>query len=111
MSAEVIAILTVGVSLGAVMISGQRTLRAEIGGVRRDHATEAHALRAEIRAVRTDLTAELREGLAAAAVERAAIRNDIHALAERVARLEGAVPFLVPRPLPAPEKPEPQPSA
>ena len=84
-----IVILTIGMSLAGLMFTGQRVLRAEIQTVR----------------------TELREGLAAAAAERAVIRNDIHALAERVARLEGAVPFLMPRPLPAPEKPEPQPSA
>ena len=94
MSAEVIAILSVGVALAAVMVSGQRALRAEIRAVRTD-------LAAEIQSVRV----ELREGLAAAAAERAAIRTDLRALAERVARLEGAVPFLAPRPLPEPEKP------
>lgn len=79
MSAEVIAILAVGVSLAALLILGQRAIRAE-----------------------------LREGLAAASAERtairselAALRGELHALAERVARLEGAVPFLTARALPA----------
>ncbi len=36
----------------------------------------------------------LRADLRAAAVDRAGIRSDIHALAERVARIEGALPFL-----------------
>lgn len=35
----------------------------------------------------------------------------IHALGERVARLEGAVPFLTTRPLPEPEQPETQATA
>lgn len=82
MSPEVIAILAVGVSLAALLIPGQRAIRAE-----------------------------LREGLAAATAERAAIRADLHALGERVARLEGAVPFLTPRTLQAAEKPETQPTA
>ncbi len=66
MSPEVIAILsvgaTVGVGLGGLIISGNRSLRA---------------------------------GLEAATVERASIRQDLHALAERVARIEGALSFLV----------------
>ena len=61
MNAELIAILAVGVSLAALIVSGQRSLQAE---------------------------------LAAASLERQAIRQDLHALAERVARLEGAFPFL-----------------
>lgn len=65
MSPEVIAIVTVGVSLAALILSGHRSLRAD-----------------------------LRTGLAAASAERVAIRNDLHALAKRVARLEGAFPFI-----------------
>ncbi len=69
MSPEVIAILGVGVSLGVglggLIVSGQRSLRA---------------------------------GLEAASAERASIRQDLHLLAERVARIEGALPFLVNRP-------------
>ncbi len=68
MSPEVIAILsvgaTLGVGLGGLIISGNRSLRA---------------------------------GLEAATAERASIRQDLHALAERVARIEGALPFLVRR--------------
>ena len=51
-------------SLAALMVSGQRSLRS---------------------------------GLEAATAERASIRQDLHALAERVARIEGALPFLVRR--------------
>lgn len=57
MSPEVIAILGVGVSLAALVVSGQRTNRTEF----------------------------------------AAIRQELHALGERVARIEGALPFLVDR--------------
>lgn len=68
MSPEVIAILsvgaTLGVGLGGLIISGNRSLRA---------------------------------GLEAATAERASIRQDLHALAERVARIEGALSFLVRR--------------
>ncbi len=68
MSPEVIAILAVGVSLAALIVSGQRSLRS---------------------------------GLEAATAERASIRQDLHALAERVARIEGALPFLVRRTKPS----------
>lgn len=71
MSAEVLSILGVGVGLAALVIGGQRSIRAD-----------------------------LRTGLAAASAERQAIRTDLHALAERVARLEGAFPFFAARILP-----------
>lgn len=82
MSPEVIAILSVGVGLAALMVSGQRALRADLGG-------------------RMDRLEAQMDRLEAA----------IHALGERVARLEGAVPFLTPRPLPDPEQPETQTTA
>ncbi len=126
MDASLVAILAVGVSLAALMLTGLRSVRAEIrdvraeiGGVRtglRDEIAELRTeLRAEIAELRTELRAEiaelrtelrdeiaelrteLRDGLAAASAERQAIRQDVQSLAERVARLEGAVPFLTPR--------------
>lgn len=73
MGPEVIAIITsvitVGVSLAALILQG-------------------------LRSIRTELT-QVRAGLDAATVERQAIRSDLHALGERVARLEGAFPFLL----------------
>jgi len=36
--------------------------------------------------------------------ERQAIRQGLHAIAERVARLEGAFPFLAPRNIPPPDQ-------
>ena len=79
MSPEVLSILGVGVGLAALVIAGQRTLRAD-----------------------------LRAGLAAASAERQAIRTDLHSLAERVARLEGAFPFFAARAFSdqRPEKPQ-----
>ncbi len=78
MSAEVLSILGVGVSLAALILSGQRSLNT-----------------------RMDRLEGRMDRLEAA----------IHALGERVARLEGAVPFLTTRPLPDPEKPAAQVSA
>ena len=78
MSPEVIAILGVGVSLAALILSGQRSLNARMD-------------RLEARMDRLEVA--------------------IHALGERVARLEGAVPFLTTRPLPDPVQPETQATA
>jgi len=137
MDASLIAILAVGVSLAALVLAGQRSLRTEFRdrfeGLRAENAelraeivelrtelraeiaelrTELRAeiaelrteLRAEIAELRTELCAEIaelrtevREGFATASVERQEIRRDVQSLAERVARLEGAIPFLSPR--------------
>ena len=78
-----VGVLAIGVSLAALVLAGQRSLRTEF----RDRF---EVLRDENAKLRT----ELREGLAAASVERQAIRQDVQSLAERVARLEGAIPFL-----------------
>ena len=96
MSAELIAILSVGVALGAVMVSGQRALRADLGG--RMDQLDARMDRLETRMDRLETRMDRLAGA-------------IHALGERVARLEGAVPFLSVRTVAEPEKPEPQPSA
>ena len=78
MSPEVIAILgvgaTLGVGLGSLMI-GQRTLRVELDSARQERA----AIRADV----------------------AGVRRDLHAVDKRVARIEGALPFLVDRAKPA----------
>ncbi len=75
MSPEVIAILRVGVSLGVglggLIVSGQRALRAELDIAREERA-----------AIRSDV---------------AGIRQDLHAVDKRVARIEGVLPFLVER--------------
>ena len=63
MSAELIAILTVGVALGATMLATMRGLRVEMSD-----------LRSEVRDVRT----EIRD-----------VRSDVGELRERMARLEG----------------------
>ncbi len=67
--AIIISVVTVGVSLAALILQGLKSLRGDL--------------------------AEVRTGLDAATVERQAIRSDLHAIGERVARLEGAFPFLV----------------
>ena len=121
MSPEVLSILGVGVSLAALVLAGQRSLRAEINSVRAQlqeglaaASAEINSVRAEINSVRAEINSvrtQLQEGLAAASAERGAIRTeiraDLRALAERVARLEGAFPFFAARFRPEPQPDEP----
>ena len=94
MSNEAIAIVGVGVALLAVLVplllaQGRRfdridaridALAAAVEAVRTD-------LHAEIVSVRTDLHAEI----VSVRAELAEVRRDVHALSERVARVEGAL--------------------
>ncbi len=56
--------------------------------------TGQRSMCAEIAALRTAFRAELHDGLAAASAERQEIRRDVQSLAERLAWLEGAIPLL-----------------
>ena len=89
MSAEGIAILAVGVSLAARIVSGQRSFCADLAAGLATASAERSAIRADL----------------------AALRGDLHALAERIARLEGVVPFLTSRNLAVVEKRETQPTS
>lgn len=94
MSNEAIAIVGVGVALLAVLVplllaQGRRfdridaridALAAAVEAVRTD-------LHAEIVSVRTELHAEI----VSVRAELAEVRRDVHALSERVARVEGAL--------------------
>ena len=59
MSAELIAILAVGVALGGAMLATMRGLRVEMGDLR----SEVRDVRSEVRDVRSDV-GELRERMA-----------------------------------------------
>ncbi len=78
--AIIVSVVTVGVSLAALILQGLKSLRGDL---------------AEVRAGLGAATVEIRTGLDAATAERQAIRSDLHAIGERVARLEGAFPFLL----------------
>ena len=67
-----IAVVSVGVSLAALILHGQRAATADRQAIRQE-------LRQELQDVRQELQG---------------VRQDLHALGERVARLEGAFPFL-----------------
>ena len=99
MTPELIGILAVGATLIGLLISFRRDtradnqalraeFRAEIQNLRVESRAENHALRVEIQAgdqrLRQDLHAEMSN-----------LRTDVQALAERTARLEGAIQALV----------------
>ena len=96
-SAEAVAIVGVGVALLAVLVPLILTLHGrvvgEVGDVRR-------TLTADIADLRRALTADVAE-----------VRRGLHALAERVARIEGTMAALTgPWRAPANGSPEPEPS-
>ena len=99
MTPELIAILALGLTLIGLLLTLRRdaradnqTLRAELSAeiqnLRAESRAENHALRAEIQAgdqrLREDVHAEMSN-----------LRTDVQALAERTARLEGAIQALV----------------
>ena len=98
MNPELIPLLAVGIALAGLIIGGQRTASAERRDLRDELRSEIHSvrdeLRSEIHSVRDDLRAELR-----------AVGERVNALESRIARLEGAFPFIAPR-LPAPSADE-----
>ena len=71
MSPELIAIVAVGVSLGAVMLAAMRGLRSDL-------RSEMSDLRSDLRSEMSDLRSEVRD-----------VRSDVGDLRERMARLEG----------------------
>ncbi|MCY4428631.1 MAG: hypothetical protein OXC05_16585 [Halieaceae bacterium] len=84
MSNELIAILSVGIALAALMLTQNRNLRAD--------------LTKRIEDLRTDLTKRIEDQgtalgkrLDIQALEIVAIRKDVHALGERMAHLDGLV--------------------
>lgn len=106
MSNEAVAIVGVGVALLAVLVplllaQGRRFDRID---------ARIDALAAAVESVRTELHAEV----VAVRAELAEVRRDVHALSERVARVEGALtgpwrppngrPAALPSASPAPER-------
>lgn len=105
MTPELIAILVLGVPLLGLLLTVRRDaradyqalradnqalraeLRAEIQDLRAESRAENHALRTEIQAGDQRLRQDLHAGMSN-------LRTDVQALAERTARLEGAVQAL-----------------
>ena len=95
MSAEAVAIIGVGVALLAVLVPLILTLHGRVVG--------------EVGAVRRTLTADIADLRCALTAGVAEVRRDLHALAERVARIEGTLAALTGPWRPANGSPEPEP--
>ena len=74
MSAELIAILAVGVALGGAMLATMRGLRSDLRSEISDLRSEVRDVRSDVRDVRS----EVRD-----------VRSDVGDLRERMARIEG----------------------
>ena len=98
MSTELIAILAVGATLigvGATMIG---LLRADMATFRTEMRADMASFREEMRADMQDFRKEVRANFAQIRGELADLRKDLHALTERVSRLEGVIEGLFDRP-------------
>ncbi len=73
MTPELIAILALGITLVGLLITSRRDARADMQTFREEVRTDNRALRAEVHA------------------DNQRLRQDVQALAERTARLEGAI--------------------
>lgn len=106
LSAELIAILALGVPLVGLLLTVRRHARADLQALRADNHVLRAEVRAEIQNLRVESRAEnhafrakiqagdqrLREDVH---TEMSNLRTDVQALAERTARLEGAIQALV----------------
>ena len=89
MTPELIGILAVGATLIGLLISFRRDTRADNQALRAEFRADNQALRVEVRADNQALRAEVH-------ADNQRLRQDIRALAERTARLEGAIQGLIP---------------
>ena len=107
MDPTILSVIGVGVALAAVILNGQRALRAEIAAIRTEIAAVRTEIRTEIAGVRTEIRTEIAGVRTEIRAEIAAVRADIRSLSDRVARLEGAFAIFAPAALPAlPKKTE-----
>ena len=96
MTPEFIAIIALGLTLIGLLLTFRRDARAENQALRADNRALRAEVRAEIQNFRGQVQAE-HHALRAevhAGIER--LRQDVQALAERTARLEGAIQGLTP---------------
>ena len=87
MTPELIGILAVG----ATLIGVAATMIGLLLTFRRDARAEMATFRAEMRADMQDFRKEVRANFAQVRGELADLRKDLHALTERVSRLEGVI--------------------
>ena len=88
MTPELIGILAVGVTVIGLLLALWRDTRTEIHALRAEARAENHALRAEVQAGDQRLREDFH-------FQMSNLRNDVQALTERTARLEGVVQGLV----------------
>ncbi len=84
MTPELIAILALGVPLIGLLLTARRDARAD-----------SQALRADIHALRTEVRSEIQNLREEVHAEISHLRTGVQSLAERTARLEGAIQALV----------------
>ncbi len=100
MTPELIGILAVGATIIGLLVTFRRDARAETQALRVEFRADNRALRAEVRAEIQNFRGQVQaehHALRAevhAGIER--LRQDVQALAERTARLEGAIQGLAP---------------
>ena len=103
MTPEFIAIIALGLTLIGLLLTFRRDARADTQALRAD----TQALRADNRALRAEVRAEIQNFRGQVQAEHHALRAEVHAgierlrqdvqaLAERTARLEGAIQGLTP---------------
>ncbi len=91
MTPELIAILALGITLVGLLITSRRDARADNQRLRAEVRAENHALRAEFQDFREEVNAGNRALRAEVHADNQRLRQDVQALAERTARLEGAI--------------------
>ena len=98
MTPELIGILAVGATLigiGATMIglllTFRRDSRADMASFRTEMRAEMATFQTEMRADMQDFRSEVQANFAQVRGELADLRKDLHALTERVSRLEGII--------------------
>ena len=84
MTPELIAILALGVPLIGLLLTSRRDARAD-----------SQALRADIQALRAEVRSEIQNLREEVHAEISHLRTGVQSLAERTARLEGAIQALV----------------
>ena len=95
MTPELIGILSVGVALGGLNLGVAAWLRADIRALRTEVQTDMRDLRTELRADMQDLRADVRADMQDLRTEVRAdiqhLRADVHGLDQRTSRIEGVI--------------------
>ncbi len=93
-----LTVITVGIMLAGLILTGQRALRAEMNGQRGDIKSLREEMRSEFKAVREELHAyreETQREFKAVREEIGGLREEIGGLRERMAHVEGLLEGLL----------------